>query len=436
MSRYSIVESVGTKRQDVHTFEDIERHHPTRGVESGRVYGDVAGEREELLGNYRGTAQVSGHGSYYLSKDFILSDGVSRAVVVPSVANGYIGKIDARDGILQIYDKPASDPSREMIAQYRHLYLRGSKLEVGQAIEYGAPLAPQGGFNKGNPRAFGAHVHLDINANYLPQAQRYISDIDSGAITTEARLPRSENLTAEVAVTNVASRGSSRLAAGGAPAMADGVLKLGETNDDAIKQLQDRLNALGVTDASGKPLVPDRDFGQRTKEAVQAFQRSQGIEDDGKAGPKTFEALDKAEAAQREAGARSDGTVAPSAAPLLSDPRHAEHAMYRQAANGLGKFGGLTGQELDRAAASLVVESRQAGLTQIDHVVSNGSRLFAVQGGLSDPTHQRAFVDREPALNQSVEQATQRLLQQAPEMQPPVHAQQQVHVQQPRVQGM
>jgi len=51
MPNYKIVESVGSKVQEVHDFQDIERHHPSRGNEKGRVYGTVNGEREELLGN-------------------------------------------------------------------------------------------------------------------------------------------------------------------------------------------------------------------------------------------------------------------------------------------------------------------------------------------------------------------------------------------------
>ncbi|WP_029218243.1 hypothetical protein [Xanthomonas cassavae] len=58
---------------------------------------------------------------------------------------------------------------------------------TGDRIEYGQSVGIQGGFNKGDPKAFGKHVHVDINASYLPQADRYIRDMDSGAITTDQR---------------------------------------------------------------------------------------------------------------------------------------------------------------------------------------------------------------------------------------------------------
>ena len=75
MPNYKIVESVGSGVQHVHDYEDIERHHPSRGNERGRVYGTVNGEREELLGNYAGTPTVSRDGDYYVSKDFVLQAG-------------------------------------------------------------------------------------------------------------------------------------------------------------------------------------------------------------------------------------------------------------------------------------------------------------------------------------------------------------------------
>jgi hypothetical protein len=59
MSKYTIVESVGRVIQQVHDYGDLERHHPSRGNERGRVYATVNGEREEVLGNYRGTPVTS-----------------------------------------------------------------------------------------------------------------------------------------------------------------------------------------------------------------------------------------------------------------------------------------------------------------------------------------------------------------------------------------
>ncbi|UJB21247.1 MULTISPECIES: peptidoglycan-binding domain-containing protein [Lysobacter] len=437
MPKYTIVESVDKKNtiEHIHDLGDIERHHPSRGNESGRVYGTVNGEREELLGNYAGKATVSRDGDHYVSKDFILQSGNMKSVPVPSVANGYIGKIDPANGIVQLYDKPATDPSREMIAQYRHLDLRGTKLEVGDKVEYGQPLAPQGGFNKGNPKAFGPHVHIDINASYLPQMDRYIRDMDNGTISTDKRPPHSENLTAAAKVTDVSGKGTvTHTAPGGgahhdkphAAPMADGTLRKDEHGPE-VKALQEKLSQLGYKDADGKPLVADGKFGQRTKDAVEAFQRDHHLKEDGIAGKDTLKALKTAQ--PKHADAEPTRSAEPATrGPLLSDAAHPDNAMYKQAVGGLEKLGGFKNhQELERAAATLTYDARVSGLTKIDHVVPNasGTGLFAVQGGLNDPSHQRAFVDRAQATQQSVEQSTQKLQQDAPKMAEPAQAQQQ-----------
>lgn len=427
MPNYKIVESVGSKVQEVHDFQDIERHHPSRGNEKGRVYGTVNGEREELLGNYNGKATVTRDGDHFVSKDFVLQAGGSASVKVPAVANGYIGKIDPRDGIVQIYDKPASDPSREMIAQYRHLDLRNTNLREGQKIEYGEPVGIQSGFNKGKSDAFGKHVHIDINTSYLPQMDRYIRDMDRGAITTDKHPPHSENLTGKAQVSDVSGKGSivhnPGASAGNAhkhdhkpgekhhdaPAapMADGVLRKDERGPE-VKAMQERLNALGYRDAEGKALVADGKFGDRTKHAVEQFQKEHpGLTVDGIAGPNTLREL-------KTAQPRHDAN----AGPLLSDPAHRDNAMYQQAVTGLEKLGGFKNhQEIERAAAALTYDARATGLTRIDAVVSNtnGNGLFAVQGQPSDPGNQRAYIDRAQAVGQSVEQSTQRLQQDVPQ---------------------
>jgi hypothetical protein len=61
----------------------------------------------------------------------------------------------------------------------------------------------------------------------------------------------------------------------------------GNVGDD-VYALQAMLNALGFTDAQGKPLVLDGIFGPRTEQAVRAFQTSRGIRVDGIVGPQTW----------------------------------------------------------------------------------------------------------------------------------------------------
>ncbi|MDL5366068.1 peptidoglycan-binding domain-containing protein [Xanthomonas sp. NCPPB 2654] len=423
MPRYTIVESVGNGVQAAHDYQDLERHHPTRGNERGRVYATVNGEREELLGNYNGAATVSRDGDHYVSKDFVLQAGNASAVPVPAIASGYIGRVDPSDGIVQIYDKPANDPSREMIAQYRHLDLRNTQLEAGDRIEYGQSVGIQGGFNNGNPKAFGKHVHVDINTSYLPQADRYIRDMDSGAITTDHRPQQaSPNLTAAARVSDISGNGRTVAAPSGASVasaapMADGVLRK-EEHGPEVKALQERLNQLGYTDADGKALGTDGKFGDRTKHAVEAFQRDHHLDVDGIAGKDTLTALREAQVQRPGAAAAEPADAA--RPPLLSDKTHPQNPMYQQSVAALEKLGPSGGfkdrAELERAAGALTHDASISGMTRIDHVVAsnNGNGLIAVEGKLDDPAHRRAFVDRDQATQQTLEQSTQKLRQDLP----------------------
>ena len=63
------------------------------------------------------------------------------------------------------------------------------------------------------------------------------------------------------------------------------VLKKGSKGED-VKQLQERLIELGYD-----PGEPDGAFGNGTRDAVIAFQRRNGLDADGQAGPKTLEKL-------------------------------------------------------------------------------------------------------------------------------------------------
>ena len=58
---------------------------------------------------------------------------------------------------------------------------------------------------------------------------------------------------------------------------------------ELVKRLQKRLKALGF-----EPGLPDGYFGSHTKQAVQGFQQSAGLEPDGVVGPLTWRALESA----------------------------------------------------------------------------------------------------------------------------------------------
>jgi len=200
-------------------------------------------------------------------------------------------------------------------------------------------------------------------------------------------------------------------------ALNDGVLKKGE-NGPEIAVLQTQLNALGFKDAKGNTLVPDGDFGERTKQAVEAFQRARGLVDDGVVGKDTLAALKKAETASVAPTSQQVAPVRNDQAPLLSHPRHPDHALYQQALSGIEKLPANTfknEQERQNAAASVAMEAKVSGLSRVDTVAlsTNGSGLFAVQGAMSDPAHNRVYINKAQAENQSVEKSTQQLQQES-----------------------
>lgn len=194
------------------------------------------------------------------------------------------------------------------------------------------------------------------------------------------------------------SHDSPGLAPADSAARAAAVLREGSRNDD-VRHVQETLNRLGYRDAQGNALAADGDFGQRTREALLAFQQAHGLKVDGIAGPQTLGELSRA-----------------GQGPLLSDPAHPNNAMYQQAVKGLEQLGPQafrSRQELENAAGTLVFDARVSGLTRIDHVVASthGTGLFAVQGQIDDPAQNRAYVDKAQAVSQPVEQSTRQLQQ-------------------------
>ncbi len=198
--------------------------------------------------------------------------------------------------------------------------------------------------------------------------------------------------------------------------MADGMLVQKE-HGQAVKTMQEKLAGLGYTGTDGKPLVADGDFGPNTRQAVEQFQRDQGLTVDGKAGPKTLEALTAA-MQSREPTTTADTPAAPS----MADPGRPDHARYRDVLEKLQtleqqrNLGGLPAlfadrRQLENAAGQVVFESKVSGLKQVDAVVArpDGQGVFAVQGQLGDPASQRVYVDRAQAPGQDVQAITRQV---------------------------
>lgn len=203
------------------------------------------------------------------------------------------------------------------------------------------------------------------------------------------------------------------------PLAIDGVMDVGKQGSQ-VRTLQQQLIRLGYRDADGRMLVTDGNFGPRTEQGVEQFQRDSGLKVDGIVGPRTLGALERAEKA-----------------PLLSNPTHPDHALYRQALHALEQLpAGTIRSDAERSntAATLAFEARVSGLSKIDHVVlsQRGDGLFAVQGALVDPAHLRIYADRAQAAGQPVERSTALLREDAVNHQA-MHEQAQVATRQPTI---
>lgn len=315
----------------------------------------------------------------------------------PSIHSPVAGTVEfvgGRYGTISIRDAEGNS--------HQLLHTQSQSVVEGQRIEAGAVIGTMGGRGPRGEDQYAQHVHYQLKD---PQGR----NLNPEAFWNQRQ--------------EVGGREASPAAAAHKQAD-DGVMRAGERGQD-VRALQQDLNRLGYRDAEGRPLSADGDFGERTRQAVQAFQREHRLDDDGVAGPKTLEAIKHASPRQGEQGR------------LLSDPGHPDHAMYKQAVAGLEKLGPQAGfrdhAQLERAAGTLTYEARVSGLSRIDHVVpsTNGTGLFAVQGGLNDPAHQRVLANKEQAMNQSIEQSSHKLQQDAPQLaQQPSQSQQQQQVQQ------
>ncbi len=435
MSRYRIVESVGNRTQDVHSYEDLEIHHPSanrNGLRTGRLE-DFERDRN---GNLRPHARVDGDweevrttndGRTLVKKDLVLSQDTPGPVHVPSPVSGYL-RYNQAYGTAEFYDGPGRDA--KLLGKVLHMRPETFAHLDGKFVQYGQPLGVQWEAGRdGRAHAkdgIGVHAHIELEPE---QFRRYIRDIDRGVITpdTYPGKGQSQGTPTQAGAGRNDGEAPAQRPTPQAPrdAMADGVLKQGE-NGPAVRELQETLNRLGLRDAQGKPLEVDGRFGQHTREAVEAFQRNHGLDPDGKAGPLTLGLLKTGQPAQDAAldtrGLKPEREGPPpflperAQGPLISDAAHPDNALFRQAYEGLGKLGPggyLSERERENAAASLAYEARLSGVQEINHVVANknGNGYFGVQGELGDPASHRVYVDKAQAGAQPVEQTTQNLRQ-------------------------
>ena len=352
MSRYTIRESVGSREQIETTFRGLERHHPSSPEESGRQYATIDGEREEV--------RRTNDGRTLIKKDFYLTRDDGGPIDIPAPVAGYIHYLrDDPTNAVRIYDRPFGEPGARLLAQSLHMQ-RGTSPPEGSRIEYGQPMGRMG--DTGSPGS----VHAHVEAEHGPFT-RYIADIAAGRIAPGV-WPAQGNAPAPGAP------GGTAPSPGGA--MADGVLRQGEQGPE-VRSLQQRLNQLGVRDAQGRALGVDGDFGDRTREAVERFQRSRGIAADGVVGRDTFRELGEA---ARELGPRPPGAPAGPPAPpaggglqpsrlssLIGSGEGGYNSFNR------GRAGDSVGRELDLTGMTVGEIMRRQDLPRNDP-----QRLFAV----------------------------------------------------------
>lgn len=161
----------------------------------------------------------------------------------------------------------------------------------------------------------------------------------------------------------------------------DGALQLGEKGHE-VTHLQETLRRLGYRDAENKPLVADGEFGERTQQALKAFQREHGLQGLGVAGPRTQELLKQADQQ------------------LLTHPSHPHHARYQQIMEKVhaaeAQRGIKPGPHSEQLAGALTVEALRERIDRVDRVELN------TQGTLARAVQANPLRD-EPALNRTTD---------------------------------
>lgn len=392
------------RNESFETLDDLVTHHPganrnarvvdgvPQRVENPRrrSYGVVGGEIQELETARTDEYRVLTDSQVLLVKDFILEDsrlvsgaaGV-RDVDVPSPLAGYVGRVDAANGVVDILDRDGG----EVIARARHL--NPIAVEVGDSVAYGQSLGTQN--RQGLPATAGKHVHFEIDTRYYQHYENYLADLTSGrlAIDPARRTQGIEPL----------------------PVIGDGTFRIGETSP-RIRDLQQVLAAAGYRNARGNPIEVDGVYRLDMQAAVLNFQRDRGLPQSGDIDPATLQLARPPATREVDRPDHMDRGRAPGAS---------LHPLFQQSLAAVQRLDASLGRTSDSESecmsASLACLARENGLERIDHVVLSrqteavrqGENVFVVQGRLDDPAHLRAQMKTDVALATPVSESLQRL---------------------------
>ena len=229
---------------------------------------------------------------------------------------GTVTSVGGKYGTVMIQDAQGNS--------HQILHMQDTKVKVGQHVEPGDPIGTMGGRGPQGANQYAQHVHYQMKdpAGKLINPETYWNK----------------------GIQQEAGKHGHTHDHDHAPA---GTLRKGDRSDEVTK-LQEELNRLGVRDANGNRLSEDGKFGDNTREAVQAFQKQQGLKDDGIVGRETFGKL----AATQAQGAETRTATGPQ----LGEKGHADTPLHNAIR------GQLPAAISNEAAANVTLQAKQAGI--------------------------------------------------------------------------
>ncbi|MBB3821223.1 putative chitinase [Xanthomonas arboricola] len=217
------------------------------------------------------------------------------------------------------------------------LHLDGLKVKEGQTLAAGDAIGTMGGRGPNGNSQYAQHVHYQLrDAN--------------GKLTSPETFWNQGH-----------QQESGARHAQPATAAGNGTLRHGEQGSE-VGKLQQDLNRLGVRDAQGNRLAEDGRFGDNTREAVMAFQKQHGLQQDGIVGRNTQAAL-SAVPAHMQAPTREAPVAAPTG-PSLTDASHPDHALHNAIRSRLPSM------ISNDAAAHVTLQAKQNGIDSADKLQS------------------------------------------------------------------